>query len=73
MKKAIGTLIADEKFKQEFLGNPDEVLSRFDMTDEEKEALKKITDKDLEAMEVNVEALAGVTERGPKIGIYIWS
>jgi len=48
VEQIIGRLITDEKFRKAFFENPNEALEEYDLTDEEREALLKTKEEDVE-------------------------
>jgi hypothetical protein len=47
IEKVIGRLVTDSEFSKKFFEHPDEALKEYNLTEEEKEGLKKVKKEDV--------------------------
>jgi hypothetical protein len=62
VSEVVGILLTCEEFRSKFKADPDTELKAFDLTDEERNSLKKLKDQDIGSMNAKeiAGALAGV-------------
>ncbi|WP_432408422.1 hypothetical protein [Wukongibacter sp. M2B1] len=54
IKKLLFTILSDENARKEFRANPDKILNEYNLTEKEKDALKKLDVTKIEKVDLDI-------------------